>query len=176
MTLFRETPFTRALSSFKLRIFLQIHDTRMFYLIYNQERICHYDKKYIWTRDNCVCLSRYNSSERIDRIIRRRLLRASSRSALLFRFASNRNTKCIVSPVILETVSFYNHHLSLGRPPSILYSDHPPRSAVIFLAVRVARRGNLAKHAETGRLSVISPPIVVVDSPRCVTTLKAEEK
>lgn len=158
---------------------LSVNDTPISYLIYNQERICHYGRKYmediLHIYLHAIIVYAYNSSERIDRIIRKRLLCASSRSALLFRSASNRNAKCIVSPVILEMVSFCSRHLSLGRPPSILYSDHPPWSTVIFLAVRVARRGNLAKSAKTGRLSA---PIVVIDSymPKCATILKAEEK
>lgn len=45
-----------------------------------------------------------------------------------------------------EAVGFCPCHLSRSprEPPSILYSDHRPRSAVIFLAPRPARRANLA--------------------------------
>ena len=44
-----------------------------------------------------------------------------------------------------EAVGFCPCHLSRSprEPPSILYSDHRPRSAVIFLAPRPARRANL---------------------------------
>lgn len=61
--------------------------------------------------------------------------------------------KRTASFVILETVGFCRCHLSLGQPPSILYSDHRPRSAVIFLAARDARRANLdglADRADSG--------------------------